>query len=250
MAKIISVLSGKGGVGKTFFAANVAAALSEAGKSVLALDFDIGLKNLDLALGMQDASPFDFTDMLNEGVLTEQVVSTHPKHPELCYAGCPQFNDFSELPENALKNVTDSVKEKFDFIIIDCAAGIGDSVKNALSVSDFAIIIATPENTSVRDAEKTAAVIKESNVKKSFLVVNRVRPKDIKKGYLNNIDEIIDIVNIRLLGLIPEDEDTPIRANKGLLAIDSKRAKHQKIALRNIAKRINGIETPLYRFWK
>ncbi len=250
MARVISVLSGKGGVGKTFFSANVSAALSDLGRKVLVIDFDIGLRNLDLALGMQDSSPFDLADVLNGTAVLENAVSVHPLHKNLNFLCGPQFSTASEINEEAFGALIARVRESFDFIIIDCAAGIGRGFLMASKVSDSVILIATPENASVRDSERTSAILRENGMNDIFLVVNRVRPKEIKKAELNNIDDIIDTVNIRLLGLIPEDEKTAVRANKGELCIDIKKARSQATAIRNIAKRITGVETPLYRFWK
>ncbi len=237
-------------MGKTFFSANVSAAVSELNRKILVIDFDIGLRNLDLALGMQDSTPFDFTDVLNGTADIENAISAHSLHKNLYFLGGPQFCDVSDIDEAAFSGLVQKLREQFDFIFIDCAAGIGKGFLMAARASDSVILIATPENASVRDSERTSVLLRESGMKDIFLVVNRVRPKEIKKAELNNIDDIIDTVNIRLLGLIPEDDKTAVRGNKGELCIDSKKAKSQAIAVKNIAKRIIGVETPLYRFWK
>lgn len=250
LGRVIAVLSGKGGVGKTFFSANVSAALSDLGRKTLVIDFDVGLRNLDLALGMQDSTPFDFTDVLNGTATLESAITVHPLHKNLCFLGGPQFSEISELSDDSLEKLTQAVRESFDYIIVDCAAGIGRGFTLAAKAADSVILVATPENSSVRDSERTCSILREKGMNDIYLVVNRVRPKEIKRAELNNIDEIIDTVNVRLLGLIPEDVKTSVRANRGELTLDCKKAKMQATAIRNVAKRITGVETPLFRFWK
>ncbi len=249
MARVISVLSGKGGVGKTFFSANVSAALSDLNKKTLAVDLDVGLRNLDLALGMQDSSPFDLADVVSGETPAGQAIAVHPLHKNLYFLGGAQFADFSDIPEESLEKLIEDFKEEYEYIIIDCPAGVGRGFKVAAKLCDSAVLVTTPENSAVRDCERTASLLRECGVDDIYLAVNRVRPKEIKKSWLLNIDDIIDTVGVKLLGLIPEDPAVSVRYNRGELAVDSKKAKKQAIAVKNIAKRITGAKTPLYRFW-
>ncbi|MBE6896389.1 MAG: septum site-determining protein MinD [Ruminococcaceae bacterium] len=250
MGKLIVVASGKGGVGKTTLTANLAACLAERGNRVLAVDCDIYLKNLDIVFGMSDDHIWDSSDVY-AGRCTVDDAIVHVNGKERLYllsAPLRSPDDPDGLSEFLLKTAKKLLDDnEYDYIVMDCPSGIGRGIDSFFTRGSHVIVVATPDVTSIHDAERVAAAAYESHANVS-LVVNRVRAKAIENGTAPNIDDVIDRVSVRLIGLIPEDSKTSEALNAEQLVIDIKRARSKK-AYVNIAARIDGEFTELYKFW-
>lgn len=248
LSKIVAIASGKGGVGKSTIAAGISASLAQKGYRVLAIDADIGLRNLDLFFGISNISVFDFSDVLYGHCSLEKAVVTHREIPRLSFLTAPQISTTEEIRPDALKSICQMAKKSFDFIIIDCPAGIGSGFINAAIASDVALVVATPDYTSIRDADRAAGLIYERGVDEVRLIINRVRPDLMRKGLVANIDEMIDGISLRLIGIIPEDEMVIISSNSGK-PITMTKSKASK-AIDDIAGRLTGEDIKIYKFWK
>lgn len=250
MGCAICVASGKGGTGKTSVASGIACCLAAMDKSVVVLDADVGLRNMDIVLGVSDSALFDFTDVISGNVSLQKALLTHPLVENLRLLSAP-------LGEKAGRNVTprqmaelvDEIKRMCDYCIIDCPAGLDFGFNLAASAADCAILVATTDTVSLRDARLTRESLKNRGIGDIRLVVNRVRPSLIKKLAAANIDEAIDRTSTRLIGIIPEDRAVIEAANKGTLLFSNLRAPAAR-AYRNIARRICGESVPLMKISK
>lgn len=242
MAKIFTVVSGKGGVGKSTFCANTALSLCEKGKKVLLIDGDAGLRSLDLLLGVDEMVLYDWTDILNE--------RCDPSKARLFYNEKLQLLPAPiEYPENLnaeeFRKIIEIYKSEYDYIFIDAPAGTGELTKIYSKCANSCIVVATPDAVSARSASVTGDElvkwgVKEENIR---LVINRFDKKAVKRGKLLNIDDVIDRTYIRLLGVVPEERDLMYASvsEKGLSTYSE-----AKIAFNNIADRISDKEIPLY----
>ena len=246
MGQIVGIVSGKGGVGKTTLCARLAEALCADGKKVLCIDLDTGMKNLDLLLGMESRTVFDLGDVLDGYVPFEKAAVQHPDAAGLSLLSAA--HDYrTKIEKEALRALCDEKKECFDFILLDAPAGLGDGFAAVVYAAERLIVTATPDLTSVRDAGRTADVVRQSGKKQIALVLNRVRPLLMEKGVSDNVDEIMDSVGLPLLGLIPEDEQIVIRAG-GRNA--RKIASPADAAFRNTAARLSGRNMPAAQVWR
>lgn len=244
MGQVIAVVSGKGGTGKTSFTALVGSALAELGYRTLCLDCDIGLRNLDLAFGMSDCALMDFTDVIAGRATLEQAAVRHP-HGSRLYLLTAPVGLHKNVPTSEMKALLDEVREKFDYCLIDSGAGLGDAFRLATCAADRAVVVATTDPTSLRDAQRTVMELREYPNGKLHLVVNRVRRK-LLKALSSNIDDAIDAAGLPLLGVIPEDEGVPIALGRSALTVFS-HERYAEIACRNIARRLTGERVPLMK---
>ena len=249
MSTVICVASGKGGTGKTSVSAGLACSLAAAGHSVCAIDADIGLRNLDLVLGLSDRAVFDFTDVLSKRASLEKALTQHELLPNLYLLAAPLGVSVEHIKVSEMIELIEEIKTKFDFCIIDCPAGLGFGFKLGGKVADRAIVVCTPDVTSLRDAQLTRSAFHQHGVKDMRLVVNRVRPKLITKRKASNIDEAIDKTGIQLLGIVPEDPSVIACANCGELVFASRKTPAAR-AYDNISKRILGKHVPLMKLKK
>lgn len=248
MGRIITIVSGKGGVGKSTFSANIAANLALMSKKTLLVDADIIMSNLDIIMGIQDRVLFSASDIVN-GRCDRNKAIIKDVLPNLDFlSGAMSIHDEQTRIVSGICELLKDVKDKYDIILIDCPSGIDLTVKSLAKVSNASIVVTTPDITAIRDAGRIASMIYGEKTSDVRLVVNRVRPKLIEKGLAPDIDEIIDNTEVRLLGLIPEDLKIQIYANKGILTPDVKKSLSRK-AFENIAFRIMGNDVPLYKFW-
>lgn len=242
MAQTICIASGKGGTGKTSLAAGLSCALAEMGHSVLVVDMDIGLRNLDLVLALTEHALFDFTDVLLGRSSLEEAVTEHPDRPGLFFLASPLGLPEEEIASDALQRMCEEVKQRFDYCILDCPAGIGEGFRQAARAADRAIVVCTPDQTSLRDAQMTRFALMEQEVEEIRLVVNRVRPW----VHGMQLDEAIDRTGIQLLGAVPEDRAVISCANRGELLLGRGKSPAAR-AYRNIAQRLLGAGVPLLR---
>ena len=250
MGKVIVVASGKGGVGKTTLTANIGAALAVAGKSVLLMDADLNLRNLDTVLGLRENVVFDIEDIFRGRKNIDEAAVTHPRYPSMALVSAPLTPPADPvLTAECLAVSAQKAAEQVDFVLIDMPAGIGDIFNRILRPGMKGIVVVTADRTSVGDGEITADIMRKKGLRDIRMIVNRVRPGFIKRGYAPDIDDIIDSVSLQLLGLVPEDGKVISSGNTGLLLSDMERSR-AKIAVTNISRRLCGDEVPLYKFWK
>ena len=242
MAEIICIASGKGGTGKTSLSAGLSVALAQMGKSVLAVDMDIGLRNLDLVLGVTEEALFDFTDVIFGRVSLSEAATPHPQIENLHFLAAPLGIPDEEITAEAFKEFCKEADTRYDYCILDCPAGIGDGFRQGSCVAKRAIVVATPDATSLRDAQMTRFALEEQGVEEIHLVVNRI----VRGVSAMTLDEVIDRAGIALIGAVPEDKTIIASANRGELVANKPRSKAAK-AYANIAQRVTGVGVPLLR---
>ena len=244
MGKIIAVVSGKGGTGKTTFTANVGFALASMGKKVLCLDCDITLRNLDLALGLSDSALMDFSDVMSGRCTLEEAVVNHPKYPSLFLLAAPLvFGGFSVEPEQVTALMS-QIRESFDYCLVDAPAGLGQGFRMATQEADHVMVVTTTDVTALRDAQRTVMELDRFPNGKVHLIVNRVAKKLLRQLH-TTIDDAMDAAGLPLLGVVPEDADIPKCMNQGTPLRDDNF--YAARAYYNIAKRIAGYKAPLMK---
>ncbi|MCF8563557.1 septum site-determining protein MinD [Alicyclobacillus tolerans] len=244
MGTAIVVTSGKGGVGKTTSTSNIGTALALLGKKVCMVDADIGLRNLDVVMGLENRIIYDIVDVASGECRLEQALIRDKRFEHLTLLPASQTKDKSALSAEAARNIVEGLKQTYDFVIIDCPAGIEHGFKVAVAGADQAIVVTTPETAAVRDADRVIGLLEAENIRSPKLIVNRIRPKMVKQGDMLDIDEIVQVLAIDLLGIVPDDEAIIGNANKGeptVMKPDSKAS----MAYRNIARRMLGDSVPL-----
>ena len=230
MGEVIVITSGKGGVGKTTTTANLGASLALEGKKVALVDTDIGLRNLDVVMGLENRIVYDIVDVVEGRCKLRQALIKDKRYEELFLLPAAQTRDKSAVNEEQMKELTRNLKENFDYILIDCPAGIEQGFKNAVAGADRAIVVTTAEISAIRDADRIIGLLE---------VINRLRPNMVKKGEMMDVEDIVDLLSIDLTGVVPDDEFIITQTNKGEPVISNKKAPSGK-AYREIAKRILG----------
>jgi len=240
----IAVVSGKGGTGKTSFTAGVGAALALAGKRALCIDCDVGLRNLDLALGLSDRAMMDFSDAAQGRCALESAVVEHPKIPGLYLLTAPARVRRPQVTEEEMRGLLKTASRQFDFCLLDAPAGLGSGFSLTVCGASRCVVVTTSDASSLRDAQHTVMELDRFPPGTLHLVVNRVRPKLLRTLHAT-IDDAIDTAGLPLLGVVPEDDKVLLAQNRGvpLLLMDSAAAQ----AYRNIASRLLGRRVPLMR---
>lgn len=244
MGQVIVVTSGKGGVGKTTTTANIGTGLAAMGNKVVLLDTDIGLRNLDVVMGLENRIVYDLVDVAQGNCRLKQALIKDKRFEHLCLLPAAQTKDKSAVNPEQMKKLCLDLKKDFDYILVDCPAGIEGGFKNAIAGADQAVVVTTPEISAVRDADRIIGLLEASELRNPTLIINRLRPNMVKKGDMMDIDDMIDILAVELLGVVPEDEMIVVSTNKGEpVVLDMHSMAGQ--AYRNIAKRISGEDVPL-----
>ncbi len=250
MNEIIMVASGKGGVGKTTVSSSIGVSLSQLGKKVCLIDFDFGLRNLDLALGLENNVIYDIVDVMMDNCKLREAVIKDNKYLSMGFIPAAQFKDDVNFNIDKFESILTELKKKYDYIVIDCPAGIGENVIMASKFSTMGIVVVNAEPYSLRDADKLVSIMeKNEQIKDIRMIVNRIRKDFVKKGLMLNINDIIEVIGVRLLGVIPEDKSVIEASIKGTPAVLLKRNK-TATEFMNIAKRICGENIPLTDFKK
>ena len=244
MSKVIVVTSGKGGVGKTTTTANLGTALAMAGYKVVLVDADIGLRNLDLVMGLENRVVYDLVNVVEGTCRLKQALIKDKRQKELYMLPAAQTRDKDAVSAEQMKQLCDDLRKDFDYIFIDCPAGIEQGFKNAIAGADEAIVVTTPEVSAVRDADRIIGLLEANEIRDPKLLVNRVRVNMVKSGNMLNVEDIIELLAINLIGVVPDDEDIIITSNKGEPAVMNQNTKTGQ-AYMNISKRILGEEVPL-----
>jgi septum site-determining protein MinD len=244
MGTAIVITSGKGGTGKTSLTGGLGSCLAAMGNKVLCIDGDIGLRNLDLTLGMSDQVLMDFTDVIEGRCALADAAVCHEKIKNLFLLTAPIFTPAEEISMDGMKDLIRQATEEYDYVLLDAPAGLGTSFNLATCAADRAIVVATTDSSSLRDAQRTAAILWE-RTPAVHLVINRVRPKVLRR--LNTtIDDAMDYTGLPLLGLVPEDERVSLAANRGIPVITVAN-NGAPTAYHRIARRLEGEAVPLKR---
>ena len=245
-ARVITVTSGKGGVGKTTATANLSVALASLNKKVIFIDSDIGLSNLDVVMVLENRIVYDLVDVVEGRCKLRQAMVKDKRLPDLYLLPAAQTRDKTAVSPEDMIALTNQLRPDYDFILIDSPAGIEWGFRNALAPADEVVIITNPEVSAVRDADRIVGLIEaeEHNVPTS-LVLNRVKPDMIKRGDMLSVNDVLEILSIRLLGVIPEDEQILVSSNRGSPLTLNSQNSLAGTAFRNIARRINGEKVPL-----
>lgn len=206
MGEVIVITSGKGGVGKTTTTANLGSALAMQGKKVVLVDTDIGLRNLDVVMGLENRIVYDIVDVVEEKCKLRQALIKDKRFQELFLLPAAQTRDKSAVNEEQMRELTKKLKEEFDYILIDCPAGIEQGFKNAIAGADRAVVVTTAEISAIRDADRIIGLLESSEIKNPELVVNRIKPSMIRRGEMMDVADIVDLLSIELIGVVPDDE--------------------------------------------
>ncbi|WZL71580.1 septum site-determining protein MinD [Clostridiaceae bacterium 35-E11] len=239
MGEVIVITSGKGGVGKTTTTANIGTGLALEGKKVVVVDADIGLRNLDVVMGLENRIVYDIVDVIDGVCRIRQALIKDKRYNSLFLLPAAQTRDKNAINPKQMQELCNELKESFDYVLVDCPAGIEQGFKNAIAGADKAVVITTPEVSAIRDADRIIGLLEAAELRNPQLIINRIRIDMVKKGDMMNIEDMIDILAIDLLGVVPDDEAIVISTNKGEPAVtDDKSLAGQ--AYRNITKRIIG----------
>lgn len=244
MGEAIVITSGKGGVGKTTTSANIGTALALSGKRVCLVDTDIGLRNLDVVMGLENRIIYDIVDVVEERCRLQQALIKDKRFECLMLLPAAQTKDKAAINPEQMKGIITELKAEYDYIIIDCPAGIEQGFKNAVAGADKAIVVTTPETSAVRDADRIIGLLEQEDIESPKLIVNRIRNHMMKNGDMLDVDEIVSILAIELLGIVADDDDVIKASNKGE-PIAFQPNSRASIAYRNIARRILGESVPL-----
>jgi len=243
MGEVIVVTSGKGGVGKTTSTANLGTALALLNKRVALVDADIGLRNLDVVIGLENRIVYDIVDVIDGNCRLKQALIKDKRYSNLFLLPAAQTRDKDAITPEQMQNLCHTLKEEFDFVIIDCPAGIEQGFRNAISGADRAIVVTTPEVSAVRDADRIIGLLEANDLRNPQLILNRVRPEMVRRGDMMAIDDVMEILAIEIIGVVPDDESIVVSTNKGEPAVSDSSSKAGR-AYKNIARRLLGENIP------
>ena len=244
MGESIVITSGKGGVGKTTTTANIGTALASLGKKVVVIDGDTGLRNLDVLMGLENRIVYTIIDVIENRCRTKQALIKDKRFPSLFLLPTAQTKDKDDISGDQMLRLINELKEDFDYVLIDCPAGIEQGFENAIIGADKAIVIVNPEIASVRDADRVIGKLDAKGLDDHKVVINRLNYEMTQKGDMLDIPDILEILSVELLGVVPDDKGITVSTNKGEPIVLNKDALAGK-AFTNIAKRINGQEVPI-----
>ena len=243
MNNVIVITSGKGGVGKTTTTANLGVGLAMLGKKVVLMDTDIGLRNLDVVLGLENRIVYDLVDVVEGTCRLKQALIKDKRYDGLYLLPAAQTRNKMAVTPEQVRALIEELEKEFDYILIDCPAGIEQGFQNAISGAKSAIVVTVPEVSSVRDADRIIGLLSASEIEDVWLLVNRARADLIKKGDMLAIDDTLEILGIDLVGVIPEDELIFRSSNLGEPAVTDQGSR-AGLAYRNVARRVLGEEVP------
>ncbi len=243
MSEVIVITSGKGGVGKTTTAANIGIGLARLNKKVVLVDTDIGLRNLDVVIGLENRIVYNLVDVIEGNCRLKQALIRDKRYEELYLLPSAQTRDKTCISPEQMKKLCGDLEEEFDYILLDCPAGIEQGFKNAIAGARKAIVVTTPEVSAIRDADRIIGLLEANDMRDNIsLIINRVRVDMVKRGEMMSVEDVVDILAVDLLGVIPDDEQVVISTNQGEpLAGDSSQAGQ---AFLNISRRLTGEDVP------
>lgn len=246
MGEVIVITSGKGGVGKTTTTANVGTGLAMLGKKVVLIDTDIGLRNLDVIMGLENRIVYTLVDVVENNCRIKQALIRDKRYQNLYLLPSAQTKDKTAVTPEQMKKLADELRDEFDYILMDCPAGIEQGFKNAIAGADRALVVTTPEVSAVRDADRIIGLLEANEIKQTHLIVNRLRIDMVKSGDMMSSDDVVEILAVGLIGVVPDDEQIVVSANNGepLVGSDCPSGK----AYMNICKRVLGEEVDFIDF--
>lgn len=241
--RAIVITSGKGGVGKTTTTANLGTGLALLGRKVVLIDSDIGLRNLDVVMGLENRIVYDLVQVV-EGECKPHAALIRDKRVEnLHLLPAAQTREKDAISPEQMIELVETLKQEFDYVLIDSPAGIEHGFRNSIAGADSAIIVTTPEVSAVRDADRIIGLVESHDISDPYLIVNRIRPEMVQRGDMLGIDDVIDILRIKLLGIVPDDHEIIVSTNRGEPVVFDRRTRSGQ-AYHNICRRIEGDEVP------
>ena len=246
MGEVIVITSGKGGVGKTTTTANIGTGLAQLEKKVILIDTDIGLRNLDVVMGLENRIVYNLVDVIEGNCRLKQAIIRDRRYPNLYLIPSAQTKDKTAVNPEQMKKLTEALKEEFDYILLDCPAGIEQGFLNAITGATRAIVVTTPEVSAIRDADRVIGLLESAEMENIQLIINRIRIDMVRRGDMMSMEDVKEILAVELLGIVPDDEEIVISTNRGepLTGGDSPAG----IAYSNICKRLLGYEVPFLTF--
>jgi len=242
-ATVVTVTSGKGGVGKTTTTANLAVALALGGHKVVCIDGDIGLRNLDVVLGLENRIVYDLVDVVEGRCRLRQAMIRDKRLPELFLIPAAQTRDKSAVSPSDMVRLCDDLRPEFDWVLIDSPAGIERGFRNAIAPSDSVLVVTNPEVSAVRDADRIIGLVEAEEKGPARLIINRVNPALVKRGDMLTADDVLELLAVQLIGVVPEDENVVVSTNRGQpVALEGK--SKAGVAFQNIARRLKGEQVP------
>ena len=242
MSKVIVITSGKGGVGKTTSTANIGAGLARMNKKVVLVDTDIGLRNLDVVLGLENRIVYNLVDVIESKCRLKQAVIKDTRFENLYLLPSAQTKDKTSVSPEQMKKLIDELKDDYDFILLDCPAGIEQGFKNAIAGAQRSIVVTTPEVSSIRDADRIIGLLEASGIRKNELLINRLRVDMVRRGDMMSVEDVLEILAVDLIGAILDDEQIVISTNQGE-PLSGKNSQAEE-EYRNICRRLMGEEVP------
>jgi len=242
-AQVFTVTSGKGGVGKTTAVANLATALAMDGKRVVCIDGDIGLRNLDVVMGLENRIVYDIVDVIEGRCKLKQAMIRDKHYPEMHLIPAAQTRDKNAVSPSDMVRICNDLKPDADFIIIDSPAGIERGFRNAIAAADRVLVVTNPEVSAVRDADRVVGILEAEEKSNPALIINRLNPALVKNNDMLSAEDVLDLLGIRLIGIVPEDETVIIGSNRGTPIVTDVKSR-AGMAFRNIAKRLQGDDVP------
>ena len=238
MSEVIVVTSGKGGVGKTTITANLSIALSKLGKKVIAIDTDIGLRNLDVVMGLENHIIYNIVDVIEGNCRLHQAIIKDRKHSNLYLLPSAQSKDKDAINPNQMVNLVEKLKTQYDYILIDCPAGIEQGFRNAIAAATTAVVVTTPEVSAIRDADRIIGLLEKDGMASIYLLVNKLRPDLVKKGDMMSSEDVSEILGSEIIGCINDDVNVVIATNRGEALVDQNTSTGK--SLTHIAEKLTG----------
>ena len=248
MGEVIVITSGKGGVGKTTTTANIGIGLSRLGKKVMVIDTDLGLRNLDVVLGLENRIVYNIVDVIEGSCRLKQALIKDKRFPELYLLPSAQTKDKTSISPEQMKKLIEDIRDDFDYILLDCPAGIEQGFQNAIAGADRAIVVTTPEVSAIRDADRILGLLEASGIRKNELLINRLRIDMVKHGDMMSVEDVTEILAADLLGVIPDDEQVVIATNQGEPVVGEDGMAGSSYM--NICRRLLGEEIPIEDYMK
>ena len=242
MSEVMVITSGKGGVGKTTTTANIGTGLALLGYSVVLIDTDIGLRNLDVVMGLENRIIYNLVDVVEGNCRMKQALIRDKRCQNLYLLPSAQTRDKSSVNPGQMRKLVEDLREEFDYILLDCPAGIEQGFQNAIAGADRALVVTTPEVSAIRDADRIIGLLEASQMQEIDLIVNRVRMDMVRRGDMMSVADVADILAVNVIGAVPDNEDVVISANQGEPLVDTDTVAGQ--AYLNICKRITGESVP------
>lgn len=242
MSEVIVVTSGKGGVGKTTTVANIGTGLAALDKKVVLVDTDIGLRNLDVVLGLENRIVYNLVDVIEGNCRLKQALIKDKRYANLFLLPSAQTRDKTSVTPEQMKKLCEELKKQFDYILLDCPAGIEQGFRNAIAGASKALVVTTPEVSAIRDADRIIGLLEAEDLRDIHLIINRLRVDMVKRGDMMSVDDVSDILAVPLIGILPDDEQVVIATNQGEPLAGKSGLCGQ--AYTNICRRILGEEVP------